>query len=133
MKNNKLIISWVIIFMSLNGCAMSQIKTNLPQEKHVGNISSPIIKDDLNGLSDEQIKAYFNQCIANNLIFLYRGGYTGGYLVDKSDFGFAKTFKWVGIGCTGGVEEGYKFNKLVIDYVKNKPETKTITRDGETN
>jgi len=87
--------------------------------KH-GDIDSPIIKHDLNGMTDRQINDYFSECISNGLIFLYRGGYTGWYLVDKEDRGFLEKFKWVGLGCTGGVPQGYKFNGLMLNYVKQR-------------
>jgi hypothetical protein len=95
------------------GCA------SVEQKKDYGNIESPIIKHDLNGMTDTQIKDYFNQCVSDNLIFLYRGGFTGWYLVeDLKKNQFVKNMKWVGIGCTGGVKEGYKFNRLMLDYFR---------------
>jgi hypothetical protein len=71
-------------------------------------------------LSDKDIEEYFNQCISQEKIFLYTGGYANALLTDESDYNPGEQFPTFSLGCTGGVEQGRKFNKLMINYIKVK-------------
>lgn len=79
---------------------------------------------DLTGLSDKELFEYFNRCKDLNLIFLYTGGYTndilmaddGGYDIAKGLV--ARGLTKVSLGCDGGCDEGFKFNRLMLDYIK---------------
>jgi len=105
----------LLLVILIGGCATVTTK------EQNGSIEHTIIRYDLNGMTDKQIKNYFNQCITNDLIFLYRGGVSGWYLIeDVNDNELVSNLEWIGIGCTGGVEEGYKFNKLMIGHIKSR-------------
>lgn len=75
-------------------------------------------KRDLTGMSDRAIKNYFDRCVAHGKIFFYAGGFGDTPLVDEKYHNFVKQFKQVYLGCIGGVLEGRKFNKLMLDYVE---------------
>ena len=76
------------------------------------------IRADLNYMSDEEIEGYFNECVIKDKIYFYKGGYTNMPLVDEGDMKFVSKFKTVSVGCTGGVPEAAKFNKLMLNYVR---------------
>ncbi|MFH1771359.1 MAG: hypothetical protein ABH872_00910 [Candidatus Omnitrophota bacterium] len=78
-----------------------------------------IIKTDLNGLSDKQIRIYFSECVKSGSLFLYTGGYANSLLLkdEQLEYDFLNKIKTYSLGCDGGVEEGYKFNKLMVDYI----------------
>lgn len=76
------------------------------------------VKSDLNNMSDKDIANYFNECISKGKIFFYKGGYTNALLVDKNERELACPFVSFSLGCTGGVPEGAKFNKLMINYIR---------------
>jgi hypothetical protein len=88
------------------------------------------IRKDLNGMTKDEIKQYFDQCIAEGKIFIYSGGVTGGPIVrSQSDRDFVKGAETVLIGCTGGVEEALYFNGLMINYLKGGKKS-AVTQDN---
>lgn len=110
------------MLMTLLSVGIVLAKTSKEHTEIYSNIKSPIIKQDLNAMTDDEIKDYFNDCIARDLVFFYKGGIVNSYLADDTDINLAQKFRFVSLGCTGGCEEGYKFNKLMLNYVKENPE-----------
>lgn len=76
------------------------------------------IKTDLNGMNDKDIEKYFSDCVSYNKVFFYTGSEGNELLIDERDWKFAEGFGQISLGCTRGVHEGYKFNKLMLEYVK---------------
>ena len=99
----------------LSGCAA------LPQVVHQEMRNQVIIDDvktNLTGMSDEEINEYFQEMIARRNIFIYTGGYANTPLIRPEDWEVVKSYTPVSVGCSGGVEEASKFNKLVIEYLR---------------
>ncbi|MBN2517405.1 MAG: hypothetical protein JXB14_01015 [Candidatus Altiarchaeota archaeon] len=71
-------------------------------------------------MSDKEIEAYFKECVADNRIFFYTGGYANSVLLDEKYWDVVEPFEKFSVTCQGGVEEGYRFNKLMLDYVLRK-------------
>lgn len=115
MNKPQLIVTWVMGILLLSGCVTAK---PISYEESLKQIGLEGVKLDLNGLSEKEIEAYFNECISDNKIFLYTGGYANAPLLDTEDFDFVWGFKTVSIGCTGGVPQGAKFNKLMLNYIK---------------
>lgn len=99
----------------LCGCATR----HSPYKETVKQIGLEGVKFNLNGLSKNEIEVYFNECISNNKIFFYTGGYANAPLLDVKEFDFVWGFKTVSVGCTDGVVEGAKFNELMLNYIKH--------------
>ena len=89
-------------------------------------MQSKDIRQNLNGMSGEEVKRYFNQCIAEGKIFIYSGGVTGGPIVrDPTNRDFVRKLKTVLIDCTGGVAQALQFNELMIAYLRENRENRT--------
>lgn len=107
----------MVVLMCLSLCGVSWAQQS-------ASLDSPIIKHDLNGMSNENVKAYFEDCVEKGLIFFYRGGISGWYLLSNEDMPEnIENYKWVSIGCTGGVPQGSQFNKLMLEYIKQSNES----------
>jgi len=79
------------------------------------------VRTDLNGMTKDEVKRYFNQCIAEGKVFVYSGGVTGGPIVRRSsDRDFIRGTEVIVIGCTGGVEQALYFNELMTEYLKSR-------------
>jgi hypothetical protein len=113
MNKKHLIIFVSIGIFLLTGCPMSPYARQQLFQKEW-----KVVKYRLNGMSDKDIDNYFRECISGGKIFFYAGGFRNELLVDKSDFELAKQFQSFNLACTGGVEQGHKFNKFMIDYIK---------------
>ncbi len=76
------------------------------------------VRTDLTGMDDASIADYFKRCITENKILFYTGGEGNSLLIDEKYWEFIRgwEFAQVSIGCVHGVDEGYKFNKLMLDY-----------------
>ena len=83
------------------------------------------IKGYLTGLSDKEIEQYFNDCVSKKKIFIYAGGVGNEPLLDLplekhipiQEFLITNKVHINSVGCTGGVKEAYKFNKLMLDHL----------------
>jgi|GEM_PF-2157417 len=89
------------------------------------------VKGYLTGMTNEEIEKYFKECISQNKIFIYTGGPLNGPLlecnkenlqkcIENEEFLIGNKIHIISVGCMGGVEEAYKFNKLMFQYLKDK-------------
>ncbi len=108
---------WLLVLgIWLSGCATVKHPT---YEEYLREAGLENVKQDLNGMNEEDIRRYFDECISNHYIFIYTGGYANAPLVAPDDFEFVKGMKQVSLGCTGGVPEGSKFNALMLEFRRN--------------
>lgn len=90
------------------------------------------VKDYLSGMTDKELKEYFYDCLAKDKIFIYTGGPGNGPLLDLplKEYSFAQEFlitskvHIISVGCTGGVKEAYKFNRLMFGYLTKNAQKK---------
>lgn len=81
------------------------------------------VRTDLNGLSEQEVAAYFRECAALGKIFFYTGTEANTLLLDQADWQIAGPFPKVSMGCTGGVKLGYQFNRLMLEQVKKSKDS----------
>lgn len=107
-----------IVVLLSNGCVSAAA---LRDESHQSLMPSNGVRQDMNGMSSDDVRAYFNQCINEGKIFIYWGGVTGGPIVhNQSDRDFVRTIKTAHIDCTSGIQQALQFNELMIEYLKTK-------------
>ena len=60
------------------------------------------------------------QAIKDGSIYVISGGEGNEPIVNESDLGLVKGLPMKSIGCTGNFEYAEKFNKVIIEYLKQK-------------